>query len=133
LVGPHTLAGLRGVHVDKLFLGADGLTFRSGVTCANVLEAQVAKAMIAAADEVIVVADSSKIDSAGFTTIIGLTEIDRLVTDAQAPGDFAAALRRQGVEVILAQRLRYLSRVRSLGGEGRCPTNVGLWTTEGNE
>ncbi len=77
--------------------------------------------------------DTSKIDSVGFTTIIGLTEIDRLVTDIQAPEDFVAALRDEGVEVILAQRLRYFSRVRSLGGEGRCPTNVGLWTTEGKE
>lgn len=101
VVGPQTIANLNGLHADKVFLGTDGLTFSHGVTTANVLEAEVDRAMIAAASEVIVVADSSKIGVVGLTTIIPVTRINKLITDDKAPADFVAALREQGVEVIL--------------------------------
>jgi DeoR/GlpR family transcriptional regulator of sugar metabolism len=102
VVGPQTIDNLKVLHADKLFLGTDGLTFSHGLTTANVLEAEVDRAMVKAASEIIVVADSSKIGVIGLTTIIPLTTINKLVTDTKAPSDFVAALREQGVEVILA-------------------------------
>jgi len=101
LVGPQTLANLRDLHVDKLFSGADGLSFENGVTTANVLEAEVSRAMVQAAREVIVVSDSTKIGRVGLTTFMPLKQISKLITDTDAPPDFVAALRDQGVEVIL--------------------------------
>jgi DeoR/GlpR family transcriptional regulator of sugar metabolism len=101
LVGPHTMGALRDLHADKLFLGADGLSFQSGVTTSNVLEAEVSRAMTRAAREIIVVSDSSKIDAIGFANIIPLTSAHRLVTDSGAPEAFAANLREQGVEVLI--------------------------------
>jgi DeoR/GlpR family transcriptional regulator of sugar metabolism len=101
VVGPQTIAQLRGFHADKLFLGADGLTFAKGVTTANVLEAEVDRAAIAAASQVIIVADSSKIGLIGLTTIMPLDEVKKLITDGGAPAEFVGELRRQGVEVIL--------------------------------
>jgi len=89
------------LHADKLFLGADGLTFARGVTTANVLEAEVDRAAIAAASQVIIVADSSKIGLIGLTTIMPLDDIKMLITDAGAPADFVAELRGQRAEVIL--------------------------------
>jgi DeoR/GlpR family transcriptional regulator of sugar metabolism len=102
VVGPHTIEQIRTLHADKLFLGADGLTFVKGVTTANVLEAEVNRATISAATEVIVVADSSKIGLIGLTSIAPLTGIHVLISDTDAPADFVAELRRQGIEVILA-------------------------------
>jgi DeoR/GlpR family transcriptional regulator of sugar metabolism len=101
VVGPQTIGNLEGLHADKMFLGTDGLTFAHGLTTANVLEAEVDRAMVKAVSEVIVVADSSKIGTVGLTTIMPLEEIDKLVTDCQAPADFVADLREQGVEVTL--------------------------------
>jgi DeoR/GlpR family transcriptional regulator of sugar metabolism len=101
VIGPPTVAQLNGLHADKLFLGADGLTFARGVTTANVLEAEVDRAAIAAASQVIIVADSSKIGLIGLTTIMPLDDIKKLITDAGAPAEFVGELRRQGVEVIL--------------------------------
>jgi DeoR/GlpR family transcriptional regulator of sugar metabolism len=102
LVGPHAIENLNGLHADKLFLGADGITFSNGVTTANILEAEVDRAMVRAASKVIVVSDSSKIGEIGLTTIIPLDEIDCLVTDDKVPLDFVEALRSQGIEVVLA-------------------------------
>jgi len=67
-----------------------------------VLEAEVNRAMVRAALEVIVVADSSKIGVTGLTTIMPVNRINTLITDAKAPPDFVAALQEQGVRVILA-------------------------------
>jgi DeoR/GlpR family transcriptional regulator of sugar metabolism len=101
VVGPPTIAQLNGLHADTLFLGADGLTFARGVTTANVLEAEVDRAAIAAASQVIIVADSSKIGLIGLTTIMPLDGVKKLITDMGAPAEFVGELRRQGVEVIL--------------------------------
>jgi DeoR/GlpR family transcriptional regulator of sugar metabolism len=102
VVGPQTINNLKGLNADKMFLGTDGLTFSHGITTANVFEAEVDKAMAAAANEVIAVADSSKIGVVGLTTILPLTKVDKLITDTQAPPNFVADLQEQGVEVILA-------------------------------
>ena len=102
LVGPHTLDALHDLHTDTLFLGADGLSFASGVTTANVFEAEASRAMIRAAARVVVVADSSKIDNVGFATIMPLTAAHTLITDTDAPQAFVSQLREQGVQVILA-------------------------------
>ncbi|MGC8878708.1 MAG: DeoR/GlpR family DNA-binding transcription regulator [Anaerolineae bacterium] len=101
MVGPQTIEALRGLHADTMFLGADGLTFSNGVTTANVLEAEVDRALVQSASKVVVVADSSKIGVIGLVTIMPLTQINALVTDDKVPPDFVARLRDKGVEVII--------------------------------
>lgn len=101
VTGPQTIDTLSALHADKMFLGADGLTLSHGVTTATVLEAEVDRAMIRAADEVILVADSSKIGEIGLATILPVDRVHKLITDALAPDSFVRALCEAGVEVIL--------------------------------
>jgi len=101
VVGPSVVDQLSTLHADKLFLGADGLTLSRGITNANVLEAEVDRSGIAAASQVIVVADSGKIGRIGLTTLKPLADIHRLITDVGAPDEFVAELRALGVEVTL--------------------------------
>ncbi|MGQ9684344.1 MAG: DeoR/GlpR family DNA-binding transcription regulator [Anaerolineae bacterium] len=101
-VGPQTLSNLDGLHADRLFLGADGLSLDDGLASANVLEAEVSRAMVRAAREVVIVADASKINRVGLASIMPLERASRLVTDSSAPAEFVAALRARGVEVTLA-------------------------------
>lgn len=100
VAGPQALENLEGVHVDKLFLGADGVTFSNGITTSNVLEAEVERKMVEVANEIILVADSSKIGLKGLISIIPLDRIHKFVTDTGAPPEFVAQLRKQGTEVI---------------------------------
>ncbi len=102
VVGPPTIEQLKGLHAEKMFLGTDGLTLQKGLTTANLLEAEVARAMVRAADKVIVVTDSSKIGMIGLATIMPIDRIHTLITDTDAPSDFVTMLQDQGVEVILA-------------------------------
>lgn len=101
VAGPQTLENLEGLHVDKLFLGADGVTFENGITTSNVLEAEIDRKMVDIATEVILVTDSSKIGTKGLISIQPLNKIHKLVTDTGAPSEFVAKLRDKGVEVIL--------------------------------
>ena len=101
LVGPQTIEQLHSLHVDKMFLGTDGMTLSQGFTTANVLEAEVDRAMVQAANEVVVVSDSSKIGGIGLATIMPISGVDKLITDTDAPPDFVVALRDLGIEVFL--------------------------------
>ncbi len=101
MVGPQTIEQLKGLYADKLYLGADGLTFGHGLTTANVLEAEVDRMAAEAAAEIIVVTDSSKIGVVGLTPILPLTRISTLITDSGAPPEFLAALRAQGTDVVI--------------------------------
>lgn len=99
-VGPETLRGLRQFSATCAFLGCDGLTIEGGITSAHPLVAEVGRMMAKRAEQVIVLADSSKLGQAGFVPIVPLGEIDVLITDAGAPNAFVDRLRQQGVEVV---------------------------------
>ena len=75
----------------------------AGVMDYDLGEAELARAMIAQAQTVTVIADASKLGRRGLFLVCPLARIDRLVVDAPATGALADALRAAGVEVILAE------------------------------
>ncbi|WP_298456059.1 DeoR/GlpR family DNA-binding transcription regulator [uncultured Cellulomonas sp.] len=89
LVGPVADAALGQLRVDRLFLGVHGLG-PSGLTTPNLLEAQTDRALVASADEVLVLADRSKWAAVGLARICGLDAVDVLLTD-DLPDDVRAA------------------------------------------
>lgn len=101
MVGPQTIEQLNDLHADKMFLGTDGMTLAHGLTTANVLEAEVDRAMAHASTQIIAVSDSSKIGVIGLATVMSFKEIDTLITDKDAPQEFVETIREFGVEVIL--------------------------------
>jgi len=101
-VGPQTINLLNDITADIAFLGADGLTVEGGATTANVLMAEADRKMVERARKTVLVVDSSKIGQAGFVPIHPLSSFNVLITDANAPADFIAAVRQVGVEVIIA-------------------------------
>lgn len=65
-------------------------------------EADVARAMIAQARSVTVLADASKFGRGGLIKIAPLSAVDRVVTELEPPSEIAGALKDAGVSVILA-------------------------------
>lgn len=65
----------------KLFLGVDGIDLDYGLTTTNSNEASLNKAMIKAAQKIIILADSSKFGRKGFGRICGLEDVDQIITD----------------------------------------------------
>lgn len=101
VVGPVRLPGASGLRADLLVLGVAGIA-ADGLSIANIEEAEMLTGMIASADRVVVVADSSKFDRAAFARLAGLDAVDVLVTERPPAGDLAAALASAGVEVMVA-------------------------------
>jgi DeoR/GlpR family transcriptional regulator of sugar metabolism len=93
----------REFHIDKAFVGIGGLHPEAGLTEYNLEDTLVKKAMIASAEQVIVVADSSKLGETCFASVSPLSVVDTLVTDANAPPEIIELLRARDIEVIFAQ------------------------------
>lgn len=75
----------------------------TGLMDYDLCEAELARAMIAQAQTVTVVADASKLGRRGLFLVCPLARIDRLVIDAPPTGALADALRAAAVEMILAE------------------------------
>ncbi len=102
LVGPQTVADMRDLSADLVFLGCDGLTVETGLTTPHILVAEVGAVIARRGRRVVVVADSSKVGRHGFTPIVPLAEVHVLVTDGGADADQVRRIRDLGIEVILA-------------------------------
>ncbi|HMO12126.1 MAG TPA: DeoR family transcriptional regulator, partial [Actinotalea sp.] len=82
LVGPLATAALRDLRVDVTFLGVHGLGVDTGLTTPNLLEAETDRALVAAAGQLVVLADRSKWSETGLSRIADLSAVDVLITDA---------------------------------------------------
>lgn len=100
--GTQTERTLQDMHVDKLFLAADGFDIEKGITTHFEPEALLNRLMCRAASEIIVVADSSKFGRICLHKILEPAGITKLVTDAGIPAPAREALTRAGVEVVIA-------------------------------
>lgn len=101
LVGPETIDFLHSIHVETTFVAVDAVHPDGGVYNNIPEEAGVKKAMIQAAEKVILVVDSSKFDSRGFAHICDLDRIDVLITDSDVPEATLERFQQSDVEVKL--------------------------------
>ena len=100
-VGPLAEAFLEKTHVDKVFLGVNGLTVE-GISVNNIQEAGIKGKMISAADQVIALADASKIGVNSFAFLAPLKHVHTLVTDSGITPENLEELRGLGMEVLVA-------------------------------
>ena len=109
-VRPRTLAtvdhvavgNLAGLCVDVAFLGTNGVSLERGFTTADQAEAEVKRAMVAAARRAVVLADGSKLGDDQFARFATLGDIETLIMDSSVDARLAAALESAGPRVVLA-------------------------------
>lgn len=82
MVGPVALRTIAGLNVRLAFVGTDGFTLERGMTTQLVEGAEIVKAMRAQAEETLLLADSSKYGRIGFVSVLGLGEVDGVITDS---------------------------------------------------
>lgn len=102
LVGPVAVTAIGALHLDLLFLGVHGMAEDAGFTSPNLLEAETDRAFIAAAQRVVVLADSTKWGVRGLSRVAGLDEVHVLVTDNDLPAEAREVLEANVERVILA-------------------------------
>lgn len=101
LVGPVAVAAIRSLNTDLLFMGVHGMSERAGFTTPNLMEADTDRALIDAAHRMAVVADHTKWETVGISTIARLDEADILISDDGLPEAAREALAAQVRELAL--------------------------------
>ncbi len=102
LVNPMGSQFLDQLRATRLFLGCSGVDPIAGVTNINLPEAEMKRAMVAAALEVVVLADGSKLGEVAFASVCSIDQVDMLVTNDSANPEIVAELRARGVDVVIA-------------------------------
>ena len=102
LYGAATIQKLSEFQVNKLFLGACGIT-DDGISYPHEEDGAVKREMIQHADQVIVLADSTKFGKRLFHRISGLESIDMVITDKKPDEAMAQILSDHDIEVIVAK------------------------------
>ncbi len=88
------------LNCDHAFIGIAGVRSQPGLTEYNPFDARVKRAAIGAARRVVALADASKLGRVAFTTVVPLSAVDVLVTDAEASHHELLEIAAAGVEVI---------------------------------
>ncbi|MFT3980286.1 MAG: DeoR/GlpR family DNA-binding transcription regulator [Ferruginibacter sp.] len=99
--GPYAEKMLEDFSCSKLYLGVDGIDAEFGITTTHVMEAQLNRKMIAAAQKTIILTDSSKFGKRGFGRICGLEEVDQVITDKGISEHSRQQLQDMGIEVTI--------------------------------
>ena len=102
LVGPIAVASIRSLHLDVLFMGVHGITVEPGLTTPNLLEAETDRALVAASERIVLVADHTKWGIRGLSRIAGLDEIDVFVSDPGLDADARAAIGEHVQRLVIA-------------------------------
>ncbi|MFG0334414.1 MAG: DeoR/GlpR family DNA-binding transcription regulator [Maioricimonas sp. JB049] len=101
-LGTLTMAALKQIHARRLVLSTGGIT-QAGLFNSNSLLVETERQMLAVADEVIVVADSSKFGHSELAHLCGLDQVDRLVVDAGISDEWKETVTAHGIELTIAE------------------------------
>ncbi|WP_432454430.1 DeoR/GlpR family DNA-binding transcription regulator [Agarivorans sp. QJM3NY_29] len=103
ILGPKAVKQLLEYQVNKVFLGVCALS-ESGLSTSSEDEADIKKAMIQQAQQLILVCDSQKFEQQNFHHICGLDKVDMVITD-QPPGqNLLSAFEKQGIELLVVNQ-----------------------------
>jgi DeoR/GlpR family transcriptional regulator of sugar metabolism len=104
LTGERAAAFLERIHVGKTFLAVGGISLEAGLTYPGLADLSVKKAMVDAASEVYLLADSTKIGKVSFVSLGPVELVKTIITDDGIRAEDRAALEARGVRVVIAPR-----------------------------
>lgn len=102
LLGRDAERGFEKYHAKRLFLGTTAIDFDRGLMVLLLEEAEMKKAMISSAQEVICLADYSKFHKSAFVSFCSFDDIDILITDDRITEEDKKFLEAKGIKVEIA-------------------------------
>ena len=102
LIGPFATLVLAQLSLDWAILGVDALDARAGASAHHEGEASINHLMASRAEQVMIVADSSKLGQRAFARVCAVDEIDVIVTDRDAAPESLTAVTERGIRVVTA-------------------------------
>jgi DeoR/GlpR family transcriptional regulator of sugar metabolism len=103
LTGEKAAVFFSNLHVDKLFLATAGISLKAGLTYPSISDLVVKKAMIDAAEEVYLLADSSKIGKSSLASLGALSLVDYLITDIGIKEKDKQVFKENDIEYLIAE------------------------------
>lgn len=100
-VGSITERTIKQFRVDKAFLGANGISLKSGITTPTLQEAGVKQAMMDVADRVYMLVDESKFEQVYFSWICDIKDIDYMITNKERPKEEMKYYRNIGINILI--------------------------------
>ncbi len=101
-IGHITEQALAEIRVDKVIMGARGLSLEHGLTNDYLQETLTDRAILKIGREVILVADHSKVNRVSTALLAPLSSMNIFVTDSKADKKFIQALKKQNIKVVIA-------------------------------
>ncbi len=102
-IGPQAENFFHAYRVDRALVSASGLTLKNGLVDPSPIYDSMKRVMCRSARERIVVLDSTKIGKSALSSVMGINEIDILVTNSDADERIIAALLDRSVDVRLVK------------------------------
>ncbi|MBS4217567.1 DeoR/GlpR transcriptional regulator [Bacillus sp. FJAT-49711] len=102
-VGPLAEQSIANYHVDKAFISCTGVHLIDGLSDSNELQALLKKQMMIRAENVYLMADSSKFGKRAFSQILPLQEVNAVITDKKIDPLSKQTLEEQNIKVLTAQ------------------------------
>lgn len=102
LVGPAAEDSVRALRASKTFISGNGFTAERGLSTPSPLVAATDRAFAGAAQQVVVLADHTKIGQDTMCQTVPVARIHTLITDSRADPAVLAAIREAGVDVRVA-------------------------------
>ena len=101
-LGDLAVAMLKNVHARRLVMSVGGIT-EAGLFNSNTLLVETERQMLAAAEEVIVVTDSSKFGHRALAHLAPLTAVHRLVVDGGVSDEWREVIEKAGIKLTVVE------------------------------
>lgn len=100
LVGPECESFFKSISVSKAFIGTTSLRAEQGFSVCSPFQSEAKRSMIAAAQQVFVLMDSSKVGAFGINTFAGFEDVDYLITTQPLESSLEEKIQGAGVKII---------------------------------
>ena len=102
LTGDMAANSIANLHANKLFLATAGISADLNLTYPSLSDLVVKKTMIESADQVFLVADTSKMGNSAFATLGSISMVHHLITNDNISDEAVEKLEKMNVEVLKA-------------------------------
>lgn len=92
---------IKKTHINKLFLGAVGVSSVYGLSCAQPYEVDIRRTLMSVSEQIIVLADSSKINKSWYLKYGEISDVDILITDNKITEEQKESLTKCGIKLYI--------------------------------
>lgn len=95
---------LKKIRVNRLFFGATGVSIEHGLTVLNSFHVEWKSQIVACADCVTLLAESSKFGKVGLIQFATIDNLDEIITDYHLERDIEQELMKRGLSLTICQK-----------------------------